>query len=482
MDRTGTDGLDSLWRWIESFIGPPRRRSVSERGQALAAAREICRLLGHPENSFRSVHIAGSKGKGQVAQLFASALAAGGFRVGLFTSPHIHSFRERIQVLETVPGSGEPRIESLDLESVLIAEGECLKTVLEDVEIHFFAVISLLAFCAFRTLGCDWAVLETGIGGRYCPTNVVNSSLSVITPIELEHCELLGDRLEQIAGEKAGIIKPNRPCVSAEQADPAAGVLRAAAAELESPLFFVSESVLERRRTFVSAAPEPLLARSSRPSLLEAFFSRQEVEIVSRSRTDRFSLRSLASTQVENAALTLLGLDCLPEIRQVRSVCVSGLEQAFPRGRFEARLWEGPSGAPVIVVFDGAHTPVSCRRFAADLEACIARADRPDRPGRKTLLFGAVSGKQYDKMAEELAPFFDRIVLTRAGFHKPTDLPALYRAFSGFPAGAVLEEAPKAAFQLALESTDLLAVCGSFYLLGELLPRSRDSSQLHKEW
>ena len=192
----------------------------------------LLRELDVPGKGQRVVHVAGTNGKGSVCAMIDAVCRAQGYRTGLFTSPHLVTYRERIQV------DGEMIAEEK------VAEGLTLiRQVISDWEPHptFFEITTALALIHFREYGCDVVALETGLGGRLDATNAVEPVVSVITPIGYDHQSWLGSSLEEIAGEKAGIIKPDIPVVSAAQEPAAEKVLRACAAECEAPFQIVSD-------------------------------------------------------------------------------------------------------------------------------------------------------------------------------------------------------------------------------------------------
>ena len=183
--------------------------------------------LGHPSRGFRSIHVAGTNGKGSVCSMLASALAARGLRVGLYTSPHLTDFRERIKVV-TDDGVG------------MISREEVFRFLTEeDLEgLSFFEITTGLAFRHYAECGVDLAVIETGLGGRLDSTNILTPELSIVTSIGLDHCALLGDTRAKIAAEKAGIFKPGVPALCGERDDETAPVFEARAAAAPCPLFW----------------------------------------------------------------------------------------------------------------------------------------------------------------------------------------------------------------------------------------------------
>ncbi len=559
--------LEELWAWVESTI--PAERSIrqnnamaKERSEQRAAQfRLLCRELGRPQQCFRSVHVAGSKGKGQTAACIAHGLAASGYRVGLFSSPHLHSYSERIQVLERhpvgevfsradtaclLPGSlrslgpvglrsaaenhnADWYIRARNIAETLREQGSLLRRDLarlcrtnEPAEAgnksclqpNFFALLTLLAFRGFAALDCDWAVLETGMGGRLCPTNTVLPELSVLTPIELEHTEVLGERLELIAAEKAAIIKKGRPCVSSRQHPEARAVLRDFSAQQGSSLYFL-ENCLSERSDSLQALPEASGALSPAALLWQTLLQTRgfrcqlklqddenkaergadratdrKIGLGHDTRTVELLLSGLGSTQLDNLSLALLALlvlercGCFTDLAGASGgtepcglwqLALQGVQNCRLPGRFAAYWLESRQ---CLLLFDGAHTPLSCQRLLQDLQSYLMLSGVPRNQYKTALLFGAVQGKNFGKMAHILAPHFDQIMLTRAGTFKHNDLNALETAFrQALPAGnpsqclASISE-PDSALQMLLAGrADLVLVCGSLYLLGELLPR-----------
>ena len=205
------DFIDHLDTLQESTIKPGLERII-----------QACELLGHPERAFKSVHIAGTNGKGSTAAFLEALLRESGYRVGLYTSPHLVDLRERIQINgELIP---EKRI--LDL-----VERYRLPESLGDISLSYFEYLTLIAFLYFAEEKVDVAILETGLGGRWDATNVVQPELSVLTPIAIDHTTYLGDNLESIAMEKCGIIKTDVPVVVAKQLDDVMTVIKKDARE-----------------------------------------------------------------------------------------------------------------------------------------------------------------------------------------------------------------------------------------------------------
>lgn len=190
----------------------------------------ICKLLGNPENKFKSIHVAGTNGKGSTSHLLASILQSAGFKVGLYTSPHLKDFRERIKI------NGEMIPQRYVVDFV-----ETYKNDFEKIQPSFFEMTVGLAFDYFVDQQIDIAVIEVGLGGRLDSTNVINPELSIITNISFDHTALLGNTLEKIATEKAGIIKPGTPVIIGETQEEIKNVFIEKAKQNNAPLFFADE-------------------------------------------------------------------------------------------------------------------------------------------------------------------------------------------------------------------------------------------------
>ena len=194
--------------------------------------RRFAALLGDPQEKYRTIHIAGTNGKGSVANMLASALSSAGLKVGLYTSPHIIDFRERARVLS--PVSLVPKDYVYDF--LCRYEKD-----MDNLDLSFFEITTGLAFKWFADEGVDLAVIETGLGGRLDSTNIITPDLSIITSIALDHCALLGNTLEEIASEKAGIIKPGIPALVGEYLPQTRPVFEAKASQTGSSLYFAQD-------------------------------------------------------------------------------------------------------------------------------------------------------------------------------------------------------------------------------------------------
>jgi dihydrofolate synthase / folylpolyglutamate synthase len=196
----------------------------------LANIQYLCKQLGDPHNSFKTIHIAGTNGKGSVTHMMASCLQEAGYKTGIYVSPHYKDFRERI------------RINGRNVSSQFVMKfTERVKPHIEKIKPSFFEITVAMAFAYFKEKGVQWAVIETGLGGRLDSTNIVIPELSVITNISYDHMAFLGDTLPKIAGEKAGIIKPGVPVLIGEYQPAVKHVFQAKSKELQAPIRFASK-------------------------------------------------------------------------------------------------------------------------------------------------------------------------------------------------------------------------------------------------
>jgi dihydrofolate synthase/folylpolyglutamate synthase len=218
--------LDFLYHKLPMFS----RLGMGAFKKDLTNIRALCQALGNPQDQFKSVHVAGTNGKGSVSYMLAAVLQAAGYRAGLYTSPHLFDFRERIKINGAVV--------SQDFVVGFIQDHFAL---IDQVKPSFFEITAAMAFQWFAESRIDIAVIETGLGGRLDSTNIVHPELSVITNISYDHQQMLGNTLAEIAGEKAGIIKSGIPVVVGETAESTREVFIRKAAQMHAPVFFADQ-------------------------------------------------------------------------------------------------------------------------------------------------------------------------------------------------------------------------------------------------
>jgi dihydrofolate synthase/folylpolyglutamate synthase len=426
--------------WVESFTNLERGLApFDDRSYHLDRMRRLLALFADPHGSCPLIHVAGTKGKGSTCALLAGALAASGRRTGLYTSPHVASPFERIVL------AGEP-----ERPAALVQAARGMQAVVDALPAEdgagfpptTFELYTLLAFLYFREAACDIAVIETGIGGRLDATNVIVPEASLVTPIDLEHTDVLGGTLGEIAAEKAGILKPGVSAFIGLQPPAAEEVFRGAARERGSPVAFLAEEMTGREVTLSPAGTHLHLELRGRPAA-------------------DFQLSMLGEFQAENAALAFLALARLhPEIT------LAQFEQGFRAARLPGRMELFPGDPPLVL--DGAHTPLSVRRLAESFVSVFAR---PGRPRGAVLLFGSVAGKNPLAMAEVLAPRFESIVVSTPGTFKASDPAGVAAIFARINPRTELVPDPAAALARARElsgGTLPVLVTGSFYMVAEI--------------
>ncbi|MDH7484983.1 MAG: folylpolyglutamate synthase/dihydrofolate synthase family protein [Anaerolineae bacterium] len=406
----------------------------------LSRMERLLALLGNPHRRFRSVHIAGTKGKGSVAAMGEAILRAAGFHTGLYTSPHLHTFRERVRV--------DGRL--LKQEEVVALTEQC-RPAIEAVEgITTFEIITALGFLHFAQQGVEWAVLETGLGGRLDATNVVMPDVTAITSLSYDHMELLGHTLALIAGEKAGIIKPGVPLVCAPQAPEAMAV--------------IEETCRQRGAELI------LVGRDWRWQRTASDLSSQTLDIWEETTGDRPPVRHehlriplLGQHQLLNATMAVALMETLR--RQGRAITEEAIHEGLAQTRWPGRL-EVLQQHPFVVV-DGAHNPDSVARLVAALAEWFP-------PARMALIFGASVDKDIEAMLKALLPLSDYVITTRSRHPRAADPRRLAEMIAPLlRAGQLLtvSESVAQAVQQALawaQPADLVCGTGSLFVVGEV--------------
>ena len=391
--------------------------------------RQALALFNHPEKQFRSLHIAGTNGKGSTAALLHNILQQAGYRTALYTSPHLESFTERIRI-------GHEEIAQAEV--VSLADEIWQRTAEANVPLTFFEFITVMAFIYFARNRVDVAVVEVGLGGRLDATNVVTPLVSVITTIAKDHEAYLGPDELSIAREKGGIIKPRIPVICGKVSEPVTAVLQEIARLRESPAYFLGTSfsfLLKNERLF-----DYIGIKQNLSGLALALRGRH---------------------QLANASLALAALELVNEHFPVPQAALRyGLETVRWPGRLEV-ISERP-----LVILDGAHNPEGVRALA---DALIEL-----RQGRKIkLLFATMADKEWQLMLEILAKLADEIIFTRVSMERSADPELLAKNIPVPIPSRVIQDSQTALAALLdrAQPYDILVVAGSLYLLGEVRPR-----------
>lgn len=433
---TYSDALAALWArssYERGFIANPFGDHRSgERG--LDRTRRLLTLLGNPQPDAVIAHVAGSKGKGSTSSMVAAIAGAAGHRVGLYTSPHLHSYRERIAI------GGEPVSEQAFAGAAerAVAAAERLEAGEDELgQVTTFELLTAMALDLFARATRDLVVLEVGLGGTYDATNVITPAVSVITALDLEHTAVLGSTLPEIARAKAGIIKPGVPVVVAPQ-PPAA-------------LDPLAEIAAARGSRMISAGLDWTWRGTWRDFALIGPWGRLT------------GLRSAlpGDHQVENASTAVAACWelAVAGLRFSETAVREGLANARLAGRFERQTL--PTGH--VVVFDGAHTPASAR--------VLAQAVQAEFPGqRAVIVLGASADKDLAAIGQELRPIAQRVVATQSSNPRAAQAGAVAAAMTAL--GIETDIDPNVAGALARAIGDapaasLVLVTGSLFVVAD---------------
>lgn len=409
--------------------------------------RRMLDLLGAPQDRFPAIHIAGTKGKGSVAALCAACLREAGYRVGLYTSPHLREFRERIRIL--TPDDRDGRIS----EAAFVACMDHVRPVIEQTPgVTWFEIVTAIAFTHFAREGIDAGVIEVGLGGRLDATNVLTPEVAVITSLSLDHTQLLGDTLAQIAYEKGGIIKPGVPVVTAPQKPEALDTLTQIAAERDAPLTVVGR---DWRYELLPGNGAPARHRLLALDSPDPDFIPPGTE---------FRVGLAGEHQVDNAAVALAAL--ARARRRFPRLSLPALQTGLATVQWEGRLQvlqSGP-GRPTVLV-DCAHNDDS----AARLVEALAHGFDYDR---LILVFGAPEDKNVAGMLARLLPLADLFVATTSNHPRSASPESLAQMAAECGCVPTLTHSVPEALDAALALAgpdDLIAVAGSIIVVGDLL-------------
>lgn len=433
---TYRNALRAIWErsdYDRGYVANPFASAVSgERG--LQRTDELLARLDDPHRHYGIVHVAGSKGKGSTCAMLAAVLRAAGYPTGLYTSPHLHWYRERIAV------GGVPIDEATFARltrRVLTAAERLERDEAGLGRVSAFELLTAMSLLAFAGAGCDLAVVEVGLGGSYDATNVVTPLVAVITRIDLEHTAILGESLPEIAAAKAGIIKPGRPTVTSAQHPDALATIERVAASQDSPLLAGNRDwhCVGTWRGFRAMGPW--------------------------GRSSDLQLSLAGSHQVENACTVLAALWCLREAGFPVS------DQAVRAG-FAVTDWPGrfervnlPDHPPFIL--DAAHTPAAARALAATLDV-----EAPDQ--RAVTVLGTSSDKNPVSIVEALQPVTRVVIATQADHPRASPADQVEAAALSLEMATERERTVAAAIERAIQIAGpggLVLITGSLYVVAE---------------
>lgn len=427
------------------YINTPRWRNVS---LGLERSKLLLELLGNPQEELKFIHVAGTNGKGSTCAFLESIFRESGKKTGLFTSPFLMCFEDRIRV-------SNANISKQQLTNITLKVKEAAEKVENELGEHptEFELMTAVAFLHFATEKCEIVICEVGLGGSLDSTNVITPEVSVITHIGLDHQAILGDTLEEIAAEKAGIIKPNVPVVLAPQDERVYPIVEEIASNLNAPLK-IAETV-----------PDSLV-----PNPLQPQFSSFK------------GLQMKGDYQIENASVA----SAVAQLMGVDEVYIKkGLKNATWPGRFE--VFEGDK-LPCKVIVDGAHNVDGARALRESL--CNLKADpstsfRSSRDDvedgfrRRVAVFGALRDKDVSGIVDELGSLFDEWIVYKVDSPRAMSADELALLTEKY-ATTTIAKSPIDALDLALQKAkekghqNLIVCCGSLYSLGDIRRRLID--------
>jgi dihydrofolate synthase/folylpolyglutamate synthase len=419
----------------EQILGIP----YAQRGYGLSHVEELLSRIGDPHLAAGTVHIAGTKGKGSVSAMIAQALSTAGYRTGLYTSPHLLNLRERIRVDGNL-------ISETEFAAVMTELKPFIESMKQDItlrQLTYFEVLTVLAFAYFKQKQADFQVLEVGLGGRLDATNVVaRPAVCIITSISLDHTQILGNTLGEIAREKAGIIKLGCWVVLSPQPEEAASVILNICRDREAKVVQVGKDITWHK--------------------IGGDLHHQSLVIEGRTSKYQVNIPLLGDFQLENAAAVVGALEIVASAGFAISAAdiAQGLAQVKWPGRFQI-LGQHPT-----VLVDGAHNVASMKRLVNNINAYFAHK-------RIFLVFGTSSDKDIPGIINELIPLSPRVIVTRASHSsRAAPLPTLAVEFTKLGIEPETKETVAQALSRALSlasKTDIICVTGSLFVVAEAL-------------
>jgi dihydrofolate synthase/folylpolyglutamate synthase len=422
-----------------SYLGQTRRFGIK---LGVGPMVDLARVLGNPQERLRFIHLAGTNGKGSTAAFCESCLRASGHRVGLYTSPHLVSLRERIQIDRQLISEAD------------FAEGTAVvRLAVEEIgnrEVTFFELMTALALWYFGREKVDWVVWETGLGGRLDATNIVQPKVCIITNIGLDHQQYLGETLRDIATEKAGIIKYQMPVVSAVESGDAFEVIR--------------------NRAQTESCRLTLVNRDMEVKDLGLRGTKQRAEIDGH----EFALGLIGPHQVSNAACAVAAMR---QLKISEEAIARGLESTVWPGRFEILL-EKP-----LIVLDGAHNPAGVKMLVETWRAFLAARygwSAHETDSRARLVFASVADKDISEMAQLLRPLAREVSLVRLANERSAEPALLAPSFAGLP--CICYDSVSAVWQdlATADPQTVTLITGSLFLVGEMLARRQGDGEEYR--
>lgn len=408
----------------------------------LSRTEKILELLGNPHKKLKFIHIAGTNGKGSTTAMISTILKEAGYKVGMYTSPYIEEFEERIQI----DGNN---ISKEDLAELIT---KVSKAVEKTIELGYdnptqFEIITCAGFLYFYEKNVDFAVIEVGLGGRLDATNVITPILSIITSISYDHMDILGNTLYEIAYEKAGIIKEGIPVILYPQEKEAGDVIKKVAKERKAP-------IIEVKRESAKLISSKEIEIEGKVSYI------QNIKVNTSNNEYNIDLALLGKHQLLNCATAVFAVEELENFGIVitKDNVLNALKKVKWMGRFEILKREP------LVVIDGAHNIDGIRKLKESVE-CYLKYDK------LILIVGILGDKQVESMIQVIAPMADKIICVTPHNERAKSASQLMDIVKKYNGSSQAVEDYEKAYKLGLSycnKEDLLLICGSLYMIGDM--------------
>ena len=411
--------------------------SYAQPGYSLRHVEELLNRMGNPQLAARMIHIAGTKGKGSVAAMIAQVLSDSGYKTGLYISPHLHTLRERISVDGALISEAEFAAAMAEVKPFI----ESMKLDTSFRQLTYFEALTALAFAYFKQKRVDFQVLEVGLGGRLDATNVAKPVVCIITPVSLDHTQILGNSLEEIAREKAGIIKRGCWVVLSPQPEEAASVISDICREKEAKVVQVGKDI-----TWHKTGGD---------------LHHQSLAIEGRTSEYQVSIPLLGDFQLENAAVAVAALEILAS--EGFAISFTDIAQGLARVKWPGRfhiLRENP-----IVLVDGAHNVASIRGLMGNIKKYFNYK-------RMFLIFGTSCDKDIPGIINELVAISTQVIVTQTEHSRAAPLSTLAEEFSKRGIEPEIRKTVSEAIYRALsmaDRKDIICVTGSLFVVAEAL-------------
>ncbi|APT76569.1 folylpolyglutamate synthase [Marinitoga sp. 1135] len=427
--------MESLRKAVEYIYD---RRGGTRIKYGLDRINKLCELLGNPQRDFPVIHVTGTNGKGSTSKAIHEILKAHGLKTGIFTSPHLTNIKERIKI----NGKSITEKEFVSILNDMIIPIEKMDAMSEDMSPSFFEIITALALKYFSEQNVDVAVLEVGLGGRLDATNVVNSEVSVITTVQYDHTSLLGDTLEQIAYEKAGIIKPDNYLVLGNINESSKEVIFERANEVGIRKVFEFEKDYNFKNPIYSLNWNSIDYKSIYTEIPGLVF------------------KANGTYQPYNVSTAVMAVEAYMEKKELKfdiEKTKKGLKNFLWEGRFELIEYNDKK-----VILEGAHNISGALALKNSIKIYTKNF-------KKAALIGILDDKDFEGMVKLMADNFDYIIVTQVPNKRSSNPEAVYKAFKKYSRNVTYIQDPIKAFDYLLTIPyDYYFVTGSLYLVGKI--------------